>query len=164
MRALGCPEDRRGYRNTDSCWINPHRSLLSERGYCSTVDMQYLRTEKHIADELTKALYKDKFIEFRMALGVKWFYLTTCYGSRFWGITKQHDRDVLKILVLRGRPRSYKRARAAALVGRQSINPFHPHSTPCNLTWSCIFQGKWKWFGSVGSLKQTNDKYAAASN
>jgi len=36
-----------------------------------TIDMKYVPTQKQVADGMTKALNKDKFNAFRMALGVK---------------------------------------------------------------------------------------------
>jgi hypothetical protein len=42
-----------------------------ERVADGTVDLQYTPTETQVADGLTKALCKDKFVAFRMALGVK---------------------------------------------------------------------------------------------
>ena len=35
------------------------------------VDLQYIPTKKQVADGLTKALLKDKFVAFRNALGLR---------------------------------------------------------------------------------------------
>ena len=44
---------------------------MRERQAEGDVDLQYIPTEKQVADGLTKALPKDKFIAFRNALGLR---------------------------------------------------------------------------------------------
>ena len=45
--------------------------FVREKVNDGTVDMQYVSTDKQMADGLTKALCLDKFVAFRAALGVE---------------------------------------------------------------------------------------------
>ena len=42
-----------------------------ERQAKGDIDLQYIPTEKQVADGLTKVLLKDKFVAFRNALGLR---------------------------------------------------------------------------------------------
>ena len=45
-----------------------HHHFVREQQTAGTVDLQYIFTEKQVADRLTKALLKDRFIAFRSAV------------------------------------------------------------------------------------------------
>jgi hypothetical protein len=46
---------------------------MRERQAKGDIDLQYIPTEKQVADGLTKALLKNKFIAFKNALGLKMY-------------------------------------------------------------------------------------------
>jgi hypothetical protein len=44
---------------------------MRERQAKGDIDLQYIPTKKQVADGLTKALLKDKFVAFRNILGLR---------------------------------------------------------------------------------------------
>ena len=67
--AIALAKNPQFHSRTKHITIQHH--YVQERQAEGDIDLQYIPTEKQVADGLTKALLKDKFIAFRNALGLK---------------------------------------------------------------------------------------------